>query len=173
MSFIRSIAKLAGTVLLVLAAFILVGVFAPEVELSSEITIEVEPLKVFEALIDTNQMKLWMVDFHTLRIENADRLNAGINFVLTLNEKEALTRIEGVMTGYNSPERLEFFFKRTEADGTMLIQIERIGDHSRVTYRMKPIGTDVFSRSALPIIQIALQSDLEKRFLDLKKYLEN
>jgi uncharacterized protein YndB with AHSA1/START domain len=173
MKLIRSIARLIGTIMLLVVAFFLIGVVAPEVTIETSVSIKAEPVKVFYAITQPLKISRWMADFQSLELGGQDELRAGENFVLLLSEKETVTEIDGVVTALNSPERLEFAFTRTEASGQMTILIERIGNHSKLTATLKPKGTDWASRSAIPIIQSALEADLNYRFLALKGFLEN
>lgn len=173
MKLIRSIARLVGTILLVLVAFFLVGVFAPNVELETSILVESTDVEVFESLIDPELISIWMPDFGNLQIENDADLAIGSKFRLTLEEAGKSTVISGAVIDLKHPEYLAIGFSRTEANGQMSILIKEVDGKTQVTAMMKPIGNDLFARSFLPIIQGSLKTDLEKRFEALKHHLEN
>lgn len=173
MKTLRSIAQLVGTILLILVAFFLVGVFAPIVEVETSILVESPEAEVFKSLTDPELIGLWMPDLGSLQIENGTQLAIGTNFELTLAEEKTNVVISGVVTDLRHPEYLAFDFSRTEVNGQMSILIKEADGQTQVTTLMKPIGNDPFARSVLPIIQGSLKTDLEKRLEALKHYLEN
>lgn len=173
MKLIRSIARLVGTVLLVLVAFFLVGVFAPNVELETSILVESTDAEVFESLTHPELIGIWMPDYGSLQIENETELAFGTTFELTLAEEKTTSVISGVITALRHPDHLVFDFSRIEVSGQMSILITEVDGKTQVTALMKPIGNDLVSRSVLPIIQSSLQTDLEKRLEALKHYLES
>lgn len=173
MKTLRSITQLVGTMILILVAFFLVGVFAPNVEVNTSILVESTDAEVFESLTDPELIGLWMTDYENLQIENDTQLAIGTNFELTLAEEKTTVVISGVVTDLKHAEFLAFDFSRTEINGQMSILIKEVDGQTQVTALMKPIGNDPFARSVLPIIQGSLKTDLEKRLEALKHYLEN
>lgn len=163
---------LGAAVVLLIAAFLIMGIAVPTYEYGSSIIVHRPQQHCWENFHDTSNMKSWNAGFVSLKLKKGEYKKVGSIYELVMEDKnERMVMTETIMQ-IDSPREISYLLTNDVLESQFSYTFEAQGDSTKIESHYKVTGNNILWRSILYLSKSYLKDTSEAQLRAFKKHIE-